>query len=64
MLKQSYLKQFSLACVHSLVLFDPYIGTYQVLPLWARVDLGAMAMKGFSAFPKTPVLLKSHPEIV
>ena len=27
-------------------------GTYQVLPLWARVDLGAMAMKGYSTFPK------------
>ena len=35
-----------------LVLLKPEIGSYQVLPLRARVDLGAMAMKGFSAFPK------------
>ena len=25
-----------------------------MLPLWARVDLGAIAMKGYSAFPKAP----------
>ena len=37
-----------------LVLFNPKIGPYQVLPCWARVDLGAMAMKGCSAFPKAP----------
>ena len=30
-----------------LVLFNPQIGPYQVLPLRARVDLGAMAMKGY-----------------
>ena len=36
MLKLFYFKQFSL------VLFDPYIGPYLVLPLWARVDLGAL----------------------
>ena len=29
----------------------------QVLPLWARVDLGAMAMKGYSAFPIASALL-------
>ena len=29
-----------------LVLFNPLIGPYQVLPLWPRVDLGAMVMKG------------------
>ena len=29
-----------------LILFNPYIGPYQVLPFGARVDLGAMAMKG------------------
>ena len=27
-----------------------------MLPLRARVDLGAMAMKGYSAFPKAPAL--------
>ena len=31
-----------------LVLFNPYIGPYQVLPFQTRVDLGAMAMKGCS----------------
>ncbi len=34
------------------MLFDPYIGPYQVLPLRARVVLGAMAMKGYSTFPE------------
>ena len=28
-----------------LILFNPYIGPYQMLPRQARVDLGAMAMK-------------------
>ena len=28
--------------LHSLVLFDPYIESYQVLPLQARMELGAM----------------------
>ena len=37
---------------------------YQVLPLQARVDLGAMAMKGYSAFPKAPALLEPHHQIV
>ena len=40
-----------------LVLFNPKIGPYQVLPFRARVDLGAMAMKGCSAFPKAPASL-------
>ena len=57
---QFYFKQFSLALVHNLVLFDPLIGSYQVLPLWARVDLGAMVIKEYSAFPKAPVLLEPH----
>ena len=30
-----------------------------MLPLRVRVDLGAMAMKGYSTFPKTPALLES-----
>ena len=47
-----------------LVLFNPKIGPYQVLPLRARVDLGAMAMKGYSAFPKAPALLEPHHQIV
>ena len=49
-LKQFYFKQFSLAYVHCLFLFDPLIGPYHVLPHRARVNLGAMAMNGCSAF--------------
>ena len=37
---------------------------YPVLPFRARVDLGAMAMKGCSAFPKAPASLESHYQIV
>ena len=43
-----------------LVLFNPY----QVLPLRARVDLGAMAIKGYSAFPKAPTSLEPLHQIV
>ena len=43
-----------------LVLFNPEIGPYGVVPLRARVDMGAMAIKGYSAFPKAPVLLETH----
>ena len=56
-------KKFSLASVHSLVLFDPLRGPYQVLPLQDRMDLGAMAMKEYSAFPKAPALLEPHYQI-
>ena len=45
-------------------LLDPEIGPYQVLPLRARVDVGAIAMKGYSAFLKVPALLKTHDQIV
>ena len=47
-----------------MVLFNPLIGPYQVLPLRARVDLEAMAMKGYSVFPKVPALLEPHHQIV
>ena len=40
------------------------MGAYQVLPLQARVDLGVIALKGYSAFPKAPVLLEPHHQIV
>ena len=43
-----------------LVLFNPLIEPYQVLPRRARVDQGEMAMKEYSAFPKAPALLKPH----
>ena len=29
----------------------------------SRVDLGAMAIKGYSAFPKAPALLEPHHQI-
>ena len=45
---------------YSLVLFDPLIGPYEVLPLWARVDGEVMAVKGYS---KAPALLKPHHQI-
>ena len=35
-----------------------------MLPRRARVDLGAMAIKGYSAFPKAPALLELHYQIV
>ena len=35
-----------------LVLFNPLIGPYQVLPCRAILDLGAMAMKGAPYSPK------------
>ena len=54
--------EFSISML--LVLFNPLIGPYQVLPLRARVDLGAMAMKGCSVFPKAPALLEPHHQIV
>ena len=34
------------------------------LPLCVRVDLGAMAMQRYSAFPKAPALLELHYQIV
>ena len=37
---------------------------YQVLPLRARVYLGTMTMKGYSAFPKAPALMEPHHQIV
>ena len=64
MSKQFYFKQFSLVYVHNLVLFDPLVGPYQVLPLRAGVDLGAIPMEGYSAFPKAPALLDPHHQIV
>ena len=35
-----------------------------MLSLQARVDLGAMAMKGESVFPKAPALLEPHHQII
>ena len=35
-----------------------------MLPLWAKVDPGAMALKGYSAFPKAPAFLEPQHQIV
>ena len=53
--------QFSISHLFALSLnvklvFKPYIGPYQVLPLRARVNLKAIAMKGYSALSKSPGL--------
>ena len=40
------------------------MGLYQVLPLQDRVNLGVMAMRGYTAFPKAPALLESYSQIV
>ena len=39
-------------------------GPHQVLPFWARVNLGAIAMKRFSGFSKAPASLEPHHQIV
>ena len=50
-------KLTSVICLYTkFLLFDPFIGPYQVLLHWGRVDLGVMAMKGYSTFPKSPRL--------
>ena len=54
--------QFSISML--LVLFNAFIGPSQGLPFRARVELGAMAMKGYSAFPKAPASLEPHHQIV
>ena len=54
MSKQFYYKQFSLVSY----------AVYQMLPLKARVDLGAMDMKGYSAVSKASGLLETHHQIV
>ena len=35
-----------------------------MLPIWARVDLGTKAVKGYSTFPRAPALLETHHQIV
>ena len=49
--------------VKQFYLTPPYIGPYQVLPFQAREVLGAMTMKGYSAFPKALALKEPHHEI-
>ena len=54
MARQFYLKQYSLALAHSLVLLDPEIEPYQVLSIRARMNLGAMAIKIELNIPQNP----------
>ena len=42
------------------VLFYLLKEPYQVLPLWDKVDVGAMAKKGYSTFPKSPIMETRH----
>ena len=35
-----------------------------MLPLWAKVNLGAIIMMKYTAFPKAPALLEPHLQIV
>ena len=44
-----------------LVLFNPWIGPYQILPFRTRVDLGAMAMKGGLRIPQRPSITGTLP---
>ena len=49
---------------HFYMMHDTYISPFKVLPLRARVDLGAMAMKEYSSFPKAPAIQEPHHRIV
>ena len=73
MSKQLYFEQFNLGLVRSLnvkiVLFQviQFSISRQFSFIWsiqARVDLEAMALKGYSSFPKAPALLEPHHLIV
>ena len=69
-IRLSMIHLFSLSLnvrIHSLNVkaeFYPYIGSYQVLQLRDRVDLGTIAIKEYSAFHKAPELLELHNQIV
>ena len=54
--------QFSISM--PLILFNTWVGHYQVLPRRAREELRAMAMKGCSVFPKDPALPRPHHQTV
>ena len=41
-------------------LFNPFNRPGQELTLWIRMDLGVMAMKGYSTLPKLPELKPYH----
>ena len=54
--------QFSISTLFNSI--RPIDMTSRMLPLWARVDLGVMAIKGHFAFLKTPALLEPHHQII
>ena len=54
----------SVICLHTVCSISPMESPYQVQPLRVKVDLGAIAMKEYSAFPKLPALLKPHCQII
>ena len=47
----------------TLVLFNPYIGAFHLLPLRVRRDRGEIAIKGYSAFPNDSPFLKPQHQI-
>ena len=51
---------FALSLNSETSLFNPLIEAYHVLTLRVRVDLGAIAMKGYSTFPKFSRLQPRH----
>ena len=61
---QSFILKIQFSISMQLALFNPLIGPYQVLPFQAKKDQGAMAMKGWSTFPKAPASLEPHHQIV
>ena len=48
---------------YQIFLFDPLMGPQQLQPRWDRVDLGVMAIKGYSTFAKASGL-EPHNHIV
>ena len=55
--------QFSISHLFTLSLNVKQFYLTQVIPLWDRVNLGVIAMKGYSTFPKAPALLEPHHQI-
>ena len=54
---KSFVSQFK--CLN--VLFDPYIGPHQLLPIQAWVDLDVMAMKVYSTYPEISSSTRTSP---
>ena len=42
------------------IYFNPLIGPKQAISIWLREELGVMALKGYSTFPKDPELEPQH----